>query len=121
MTLEQEMAYVVHNEVARSDYYHQGVVVQRIVGAFALGLPALFCLLGILAAKDSDAVGSAVMVFFWLSIGIALYFLPSLIAGNRAHHQSIAIFVLNLVFGWTFIGWIASFIWAVTAVKSRRM
>lgn len=47
---------------------------------------------------------------------IALYFLPSLIAASRHHHQTQAITVLNLLLGWTGLGWIIAAVWAHTAV-----
>jgi hypothetical protein len=43
-----------------------------------------------------------------------LYLLPSLIAGARHHKNGAPIFALNLFMGWTVIGWVAAFIWALT-------
>lgn len=57
-------------------------------------------------------------VLFFVAISLALYFVPTIIAWKREHHQLLAIFVLNLVFGWTFLGWIAALIWSCTAVRS---
>jgi hypothetical protein len=48
-----------------------------------------------------------------LAILLALYFTPSIIAHNRNHRQFTAIFLLNLITGWTFIGWVAALIWSV--------
>ena len=39
---------------------------------------------------------------------ILLYFLPTMVAFNRHHHQRGAIFVLNVFLGWTFLGWIVA-------------
>jgi hypothetical protein len=36
----------------------------------------------------------------------SLYFLPTIVAGARGHHNTGSIFILNLFLGWTFIGWI---------------
>jgi len=44
----------------------------------------------------------------------SLYFLPFLIASLRQHKNILAIFLLNLAFGWTFLGWISALIWSVT-------
>jgi cytochrome c biogenesis protein CcdA len=49
-------------------------------------------------------------------IGIPLYFLPSIVAMKRDHHQTMAIAVLNFFTGWTFIGWVAALVWACTQV-----
>lgn len=43
----------------------------------------------------------------------AFYFLPASIAFLRNHKNKLAIFLLNLLLGWTFLGWVASLIWAV--------
>ena len=43
----------------------------------------------------------------------SLYFLPFLIAALRQHKNTLAIFLLNLALGWTFLGWIVVLIWSV--------
>ena len=47
-----------------------------------------------------------------LAFSLALLFLPTLIARSRNHPHTSAIFLVNLFFGWTFIGWVVSLIWA---------
>jgi TM2 domain-containing membrane protein YozV len=47
---------------------------------------------------------------------LALYFLPAFVAAVRFHPNKTAIFVLNLLLGWTFLGWIAALIWSSTFV-----
>ena len=42
-----------------------------------------------------------------------IYFLPTLIAFLRQHKNSLAIFLLNLLLGWTVLGWVASLVWSV--------
>src|SRR5215469_14054464 len=42
---------------------------------------------------------------------IALYFLPSIIGRSRRNFG--AIFILNLLLGWTIAGWIVALIWAL--------
>lgn len=46
---------------------------------------------------------------------IAGYFLPTLIAAVRNHHNANAIMLLNLLLGWTFLGWVAALVWSATA------
>lgn len=45
----------------------------------------------------------------------ALYFLPTVIALKRRHANSKAIFALNLLAGWTVVGWIVAVVWSFTA------
>lgn len=53
------------------------------------------------------------LILFGFVIGF--YFLPTTIALAREHHQLAAIFALNLLLGWTVLGWIAALVWAATA------
>lgn len=47
---------------------------------------------------------------------VVLNFLPTMIALLRGHHNSFAIFLTNLLLGWTVVGWIIALIWSFTAV-----
>lgn len=62
---------------------------------------------------------SAISVFFIVTISASLYFIPSIIAANRKHHNSTAIFVVNLFFGWTVLGWVAALVWAIANPPPR--
>ncbi|OGQ28976.1 MAG: hypothetical protein A2321_01055 [Omnitrophica WOR_2 bacterium RIFOXYB2_FULL_45_11] len=42
----------------------------------------------------------------------AFYFLPTLIAFLRQHKNKPAIFLLNLLLGWTVLGWVVSLVWS---------
>jgi len=44
---------------------------------------------------------------------VVAYFLPALVAMLRGHRQAVAILVLNLLLGWTGIGWAVAMVWAV--------
>ena len=48
------------------------------------------------------------------AFALALLFLPTLVAKSRNHPNMLPIFLVNLFFGWTFIGWVISFVWACT-------
>jgi Superinfection immunity protein len=52
-------------------------------------------------------------------IALSLYLLPSLIAALRGHLDAAAIFVLNLVLGWTGLGWLVALIWSLTGNTRR--
>jgi len=45
---------------------------------------------------------------------IALYFLPTMVACNGHKKNKDAIMVLNLLTGWTFIGWLIALVWSFT-------
>lgn len=46
-----------------------------------------------------------------------MYFLPAIIAALRHHHNALAIFALDLLAGWSVIGWIVALVWALTATR----
>jgi len=50
---------------------------------------------------------------------LLLYALPAFIAFRRGHQNAAAILALNLLSGWTFLGWIAALVWSLTAVEKR--
>ena len=46
--------------------------------------------------------------------GLAVYFIPTVIALARHKRSALAIFAVNLFFGWSFIGWVAALVWSLT-------
>ena len=50
-----------------------------------------------------------------LVILIAAYFIPTIVAYSRGHRNASAITVLNLLLGWTLIGWVAALVWSLTS------
>jgi hypothetical protein len=49
----------------------------------------------------------------FLVFATLLYFLPTIVGHNK--RDVLGIFLVNLLFGWTFIGWIIAMVWACTA------
>ena len=43
---------------------------------------------------------------------LLVYFLPWFVAVLRMHENKLAIFVLTLFLGWTFLGWVVALVWA---------
>jgi hypothetical protein len=50
----------------------------------------------------------------YLIVLAAVYFIPAVVAYNRRHHNAHAIFMLDLLLGWTLLGWILALVWACT-------
>jgi hypothetical protein len=65
---------------------------------------------GSLAALATPAV---------LIAGFLVYFAPTIAAGQRGHLSANAIFIVNLFFGWTLLGWPHRADLALTAVDRR--
>jgi hypothetical protein len=52
---------------------------------------------------------------------LILYFIPAIVASCRGHHNSGAIFALNLLLGWTFVGWVGALVWSLTATQTQAL
>ena len=50
-------------------------------------------------------------------IAAAIYFLPTIIAMMRNHHQTGMVFVIDLFFGWSLIGWVIALAIAASATR----
>ncbi len=53
------------------------------------------------------------MNILWLGFAAVLYFVPTIIAAYKKHPHTLWIFLVNLFFGCTVIGWIIAFLWAL--------
>ena len=49
-----------------------------------------------------------------------VHFLPTIIAYRRRHPSRTAILLLNLIFGWTLIGWVVALLWALAGYDAQR-
>lgn len=79
------------------------------------GLPlAVFTLLAVLTLLRSPAA-SLLLVLIIISISLVVYFVPTIIAVRRQHKNAMAIVVLNIFLGWTFIGWVVTLVWSCTS------
>jgi type VI protein secretion system component VasK len=69
--------------------------------------------------KTMNTDYSTGQMILFIAIAVIVYFIPNWIAIARKHHNGNAIFVTNLLLGWTALGWIAALIWSLTAVKQE--
>lgn len=53
---------------------------------------------------------------FMLALGL-LYFVPTIIAIKRKHKSTGGIVALNLLAGWTFIGWLIALVWSLSSAQ----
>ena len=65
---------------------------------------------------DSLSFGDWLIII--LLILAFIYFLPTVIAFNRGHRSRWVIFIINVVFGCTFLGWIICLIWALNKIDA---
>jgi hypothetical protein len=66
----------------------------------------------LLATNQSGVLGGIILIGL-----ILVYFLPFMIAKKTNHPRSTPIFALNLLLGWTFVGWVAALVWSLSHPK----
>lgn len=62
----------------------------------------------------------AVVFLFIIGLAIFAYLLPSFVALQRKHVNTTAICVLNILVGWSFIGWVAALVWALVKSDDKK-
>lgn len=62
-----------------------------------------------------ESVVGLIVLLAIVVVCMAITFLPAIIAYRRKHNQKLAIFMLTLFTGWTFIGWVVAIVWASTS------
>jgi ABC-type transport system involved in cytochrome c biogenesis permease component len=69
---------------------------------------------------ESLTANEALLLCGVLMVATLLYLLPSFIAFSRGHNNRVAIAVLNVLVGWTFLGWVGALVWALTKPSPPR-
>jgi hypothetical protein len=80
--------------------------------SFIVGL-AFLCSLSSVVRAEPDTWSSGLFVCLLPILVVLIYFLPTAtaITVHNPHFQSV--FVLNLFFGWTVVGWLAALAWGL--------
>ncbi len=103
--------------VLNSSFVRLQLSAEQKIWAFILG----FAFLCSLASAPLVSVRSWSVQLFYYAVPplcALLYFLPTAVATAWHHPEFEGIFLLNLVFGWTVIGWMAALVWAVRGATS---
>jgi hypothetical protein len=66
-----------------------------------------------------ETPGEAIASIFGMVLATSGYLLPAIIAKCRNHYNRGAIFVLNVLGGWTLIGWGIALVWAMMRSPTR--
>jgi hypothetical protein len=61
------------------------------------------------------------LAFGYLAALFAFYILPLIIAAVRDHHNMVAIAALNMLLGWTFVGWVVALVWSLTETRKAKV
>jgi Superinfection immunity protein/Short C-terminal domain len=61
--------------------------------------------------QNDTSMVKAITLFL---VALLLYFMPALNARSRQHPSLATIFFLNLLLGWTLIGWLVAIMWSAS-------
>lgn len=74
---------------------------------------------------EQAVVASLPLAALWFGIvvtvlaALLVYFLPAIVALNYGIRRKYAVSTLNLLLGWTFVGWAVALVWAIAEAESR--
>ena len=62
-----------------------------------------------------NEIGSIILVILLFIFLISLYFLPTIVAFMKRRRNRLPVFLLNLLLGWSFVGWVIALVWAANS------
>jgi hypothetical protein len=66
---------------------------------------------------QSDSAGAGFLI---IAVALACYFLPTIVAMIRKHRVG-SVLLVNLLFGWSIIGWFWAFAMALSYASSQKV
>lgn len=73
-----------------------------------------------LEVKNMDSAVMILILVVAIVVGIAFYFIPAIIGFKRQHPNKAAILCVDLLLGWSFIGWVVALVWACTNTNTNK-
>ena len=69
---------------------------------------------------DAQSLYQIYLALVVIGVWLFAYFLPADIAYSRGHPHLIPILLVDLLLGWTLIGWVAALAWAAMPITASR-
>jgi phage FluMu protein Com len=86
-----------------------------ILGLLFIGLALAFAVSKSNYADSNDEIIGLFFMPVVIFFGLIFYLMPTLIAFSREHLNVVPIMVLNIVFGWTLLGWVGCLAWSCSS------
>ena len=93
-----------------------------LISVFLLALLAIAVTSCIPAPWDMPRMfgfGFSILALPFTLIGLALYFLPTIIAAVRHAKNFVVILLVNIFAGWTGVGWIVALVWSLVDAAGK--
>ena len=66
--------------------------------------------------------GISILILVALAVALfLLFFVPTIIAFRRHHRERVPILLVNLLLGWSFVGWVVALVWSLTSHVERQV
>jgi hypothetical protein len=75
----------------------------------------VFAICGLLIGSGNAEIITGLYIFAAI---VGAYFLPTIVAAGRHHHNVATVAIVNVFLGWTFIGWVVALAMAASSVRS---
>ena len=92
--------------LAKKNLHRGAIAMANLIIALMLSL--ILVVFAIASVSDSPET----VIFVFVCLMLLLYLLPALIAWTRKHRNAVVIGVINVLLGWTLIGWVIALVWA---------
>lgn len=86
----------------------------KVYGCFNIIAGTIIVVISAILEVGSNGNGIGFVTVLFACIALAIYFLPTTIADNKRNKNTTSIFIVNLFFGYTIIGWVIALVWALT-------
>jgi hypothetical protein len=80
--------------------------------SFIVGF-AFLCSLSAVVQAEPDSLSAGLSVCLLPILAVLIYFLPTAAAISVGNPRFQAVFLMNLFFGWTVVGWLAALAWGL--------
>ncbi len=119
--------FVKHRKIFKSWHIDEKLYVSDFVKKFVFGIILgifISSWIGMLIPPENDVVFGIIMIVGGLSLltcSVSFYLIPTIIAVKRKHIQKVPIILINILLGWSFIGWIVALVWACMKSKTKEI
>ena len=94
---------------------------QQLQGPIKIGIVAVAVVLGLVfVLRILPLLVAAMGIGLLVAILFVPYWIPTIVAFFSKHPSKAGIFALNLFFGWTFVGWVVSLVWALSSSQGQQ-
>lgn len=74
--------------------------------------------MGQIPPSGLNTIGKIISMMFFVAAPL-LYVLPTIEAALKRHRSLVPIAIINILLGWSFIGWVAAYVWSFVKAEGK--